>query len=129
MLGRLQMIVDGKGQPCGYIWLATKRWGSDLAIFALELAPQINGQVALSALLPHLRTYGEQLPPVPGNAKPFSELCLHLAAPIPFMICWARSWHPVTKPPTPGICACPICRPSFVRSRRILFKRGWRIPA
>lgn len=78
MLGRLYMIVDSAGAVCGYTWLATKRWESDLAIFALELAPQVNGQIALAALLPRLRSYGEQIPPVAGNAKPFSELRFHL---------------------------------------------------
>lgn len=78
MLGRLYMIVDSEGTACGYTWLATKRWDSDLAIFALELSPQVNGQIVLAALLPRLCSYGEQIPPVAGNAKPFRDLCFHL---------------------------------------------------
>ncbi|MEZ4869782.1 MAG: GNAT family N-acetyltransferase [Caldilineaceae bacterium] len=78
MLGRLYMIVDQADQICGYIWLASKRWGSDLPIYALELYPNVQWQALLPVLLPTLRQQAQQTPVAPTNAEPCSELCFHL---------------------------------------------------
>lgn len=78
LLGRLSMIIDNAGQTCGYTWLAAKRLGSDLALFALDLYPHIHWSVALPALLRALRRQGQQTPAFAWNTKPFSEICFHL---------------------------------------------------
>lgn len=99
MVGRLYMIVDDNANRCGYTWLATKRWDSDLAIYALEFAPHVNGQVALAALLPQLRIYGEQSPPVAGNIKPFRALCFHLGRSHPVYDLLGKTLAPRAEPP------------------------------
>jgi hypothetical protein len=78
LLGRLYMIVNNTEQVCGYTWLAAKRWGSDLAIFGLELYPYVSWSAALPALLRILRDQGQKIPTVASNTKPISELSFHL---------------------------------------------------
>jgi hypothetical protein len=72
--GHLHMIVDGPGRVCGYMWLADKRWGNDLEVYALELAPYVNWQAALPPLLRALRQRGATIPAITPDTQPFSEI-------------------------------------------------------
>jgi GNAT superfamily N-acetyltransferase len=72
--GHLHMIIDSAGQVCGYTWLADKRWGNDLEVYALELAPQVNWQRALPALLRALRQHGTEIPAISPDTESFSEI-------------------------------------------------------
>lgn len=78
LIGKLHMIVNGDRQTCGYVWLASKRWGRSQFIFALELYPHVNWQSALPCLLRAFRTHGEQTPPVVGNAKALQDIGFEL---------------------------------------------------
>lgn len=78
LFGRLHMISDSKGDCCGYAWLAARRWGDDLRVYALELLPQINWATVMPALLQALRQYGEALPAVNADTEPFREISFHL---------------------------------------------------
>lgn len=74
LYGRLHMILDRGGQVMGYAFLAAKRWGSDMVVFALQLDDKVNWQAAASCLLRALRAYGQQVPAIGEAAKPFSGI-------------------------------------------------------
>lgn len=78
LYGRLHMVVDPAGQTAGYAWLAAKRWGSDLAVLALQLAPDSNWQAGTPGLLRALGRYGQQVPATEGNSSPFTAITLNL---------------------------------------------------
>ena len=46
----------------GYLIVATKRWGSDLTVWALNIAAGVNWQAVISPLLRALQNYGMQIP-------------------------------------------------------------------
>ena len=72
------MIVDSAGQTAGYAWLAAKRWSDKLEVFALQLAPNVNWQVALPCLLRAFCEHGQQLPATEENSKSFGEIRFNL---------------------------------------------------
>jgi GNAT superfamily N-acetyltransferase len=78
LYGHLHMILDPGGQVVGYTWLAAKRGGSDLVVFALQLDAGVNWQVAAPCVLRILREYGQQIPTVVKSAKPFSAIFFNL---------------------------------------------------
>lgn len=73
--GRIHIIVDEHDQSCGYSWLAAKRWGTALDVYALQLASHVNWQAALPSLLRALRQHGEELPSIEVNKEPFEKIC------------------------------------------------------
>lgn len=76
--GRVYMVVDRTGRAVGYTWLAAKRWGQGLAIFALQMATGASWTAALPSLLRVLCDYAAQLPVVRQDVKPFSEISFNL---------------------------------------------------
>ena len=99
LVGRLHMIVDTEGQVCGYTLLAVRRRGSGLRVGALQLYPHVNWQAAMPALLRALRAYGEQLPTMTPDARPFSEIHFNLGRLHPAYTVLGESLAPRFEPP------------------------------
>lgn len=78
LIGRIYMIVDGAGAVCGMVWLASKRFGDAVRIFALRLYRHVSWQAVMPPLLRALRELGEQVPALSPTAKPFRQLSLRL---------------------------------------------------
>ncbi|HHW87497.1 MAG TPA: GNAT family N-acetyltransferase [Chloroflexi bacterium] len=72
--GRLHMIVADDGATVGYSRVAAKRWNEKLRVWMLHLAPGIDWHIAAPCLLRALRAYGQTVPAVEDNAKPFSVI-------------------------------------------------------
>jgi hypothetical protein len=99
MIGPLRMIVEKDGAVCGYIWLATKRWGSALRVFALQLYPHVNWQQAMPSLLRACRAHGEQTPGIRAESKPFSEISFGLGRSHPAYSVLGEKLAPRGEPP------------------------------
>ncbi|MBX3014952.1 MAG: GNAT family N-acetyltransferase [Caldilineaceae bacterium] len=78
LFGRLYLIVDQRGEHCGYTWLAARRWEQAIRVYALELAAGVNWQRALPSLLRAIQTHGEVLPIIPPDPGPLTEISLFL---------------------------------------------------
>ncbi|MBI1296895.1 GNAT family N-acetyltransferase [bacterium] len=59
---RAYMVVDSAGSACGYLSVASRRWGRDLYVMGMELAADVNWQAAMPSLLRALSVIGEQSP-------------------------------------------------------------------
>jgi hypothetical protein len=99
LTGRLYMIVADDGQVGGYTWLAAKRWGRDLLVFALELGAHTNWQAAMPSLLRLLRRQGEQTPVVRPPGEPFEEIRLQLGRSHPLYDVLGERLAPRYEPP------------------------------
>ncbi len=99
LFGRLHIIVDPLGRDCGYTWLAAKRWGDDLRVYGLELAPSVNWQSAIPGLLPALRQHGETIPAVSADTEPFRQISFHLGRAHSAYDVLGESLAPRTIPP------------------------------
>jgi hypothetical protein len=71
---RLHMILDGSGNPVGYVALAAKRWDEKLEVGALQLAADVNWQAAMPSLLRAFCRHARQLPPIESNDKAFEAI-------------------------------------------------------
>lgn len=74
LLVRLYMVEDATGRTAGFVRTASKRRGGNLTVSALELAPTVNWQTAMPALLRALTAIGHALPGVRQDNKPLTEL-------------------------------------------------------
>jgi hypothetical protein len=99
LTSRLYMVVESDGQAGGYAWLAAKRWGRDLLVFALELAAHTNWQAAMPPLLRLLRRQGEQTPAVRPHGEPFDEIRLQLGRSHPLYDVLGETLAPRYEPP------------------------------
>lgn len=97
--GRLHMIIDSAGRIAGYTWLAAKRWQSDLEVYALQLASQLNWQAALPTLLRAFRDQGQQAPAANPDTEPFSKISFHLGRAHPVYELLGESLAPSYEPP------------------------------
>jgi hypothetical protein len=96
---RLQMIVDAAGDVCGYALLAAKRWGNDLHVYAIELAPDISLLVAAPALLRMLHSYGQRLPIIKPEIGPLREISFLIGRAHPLNAVLGPSLAPLVEPP------------------------------
>jgi GNAT superfamily N-acetyltransferase len=76
----VQVLVDNAGAVQGYLIVATKRWGSDLTVWALDIAAGVNWQAVISPLLRALQSYGMQIPTVRPEAGPLHEISFVLGS-------------------------------------------------
>ena len=96
---RLQMIVDAAGTVCGYAALAAKRWGNDLQVYAIELAPDVSMPAAVPALLRMLHSYGERLPIIKPEIGPLREISFFIGRTHPLNALLGPSLAPLVEPP------------------------------
>lgn len=114
MNSRLQMIVDAAGAVYGYVMVAAKRWGPDLLVYALELAPNVNGLAIMPSLLRALQAYGLQVPPVKPGMEPLREISFLLGRTHPVYDVLGRTLAPVYEPPYAWYLRIPDV-PAFIR--------------
>jgi hypothetical protein len=112
--GRPYLIVDRAGRTVGYTWPAAKRWSRNLAVALLQLAPQINWQAAMPAVLRALRTLGEQTPAVNADTPPFSEIVFQLGRSHPLYDVLGETLAPRADPPYAWYLRVPDV-PAFIR--------------
>jgi hypothetical protein len=70
---RAYTVIDGEGDACGYVGVASRRWGRGLHIFALDLAPDVNWQAAMPSLMRGLAEIGKHSPAA-KDTDPFGEI-------------------------------------------------------
>lgn len=75
----LQIIMDHAGMAVGFLLQPIIRWGKNMEVFALELKPEVNVQVALPSLLRAVAAQGQHLRAKPG-AGPLQEISFSLGA-------------------------------------------------
>jgi GNAT superfamily N-acetyltransferase len=114
LFGRLHIIVDPQERACGYTWLAAKRWGDDLRVYALELAPDVNWQSAMPSLLHLFREHGETIPAVSADTAPFRQISFHLGRAHPAYNVLGESLAPRAIPPYAWYLRVPDV-PAFVQ--------------
>jgi GNAT superfamily N-acetyltransferase len=76
----VRVLVDDASAVQGYLIVATKRWGSGLAVWALNIAAGVNWQAVISPLLRALQSYGMQIPTVRPEAGPLREISFVLGS-------------------------------------------------
>ena len=92
-------VVDRAGAVRGFAIVATKRWGHDLQIHAMELDGGASWQAAIVPLLRALRQYGEQLPTVIWAAEPLREISFLLGRAHPAYDALGPELAPYYDPP------------------------------
>jgi hypothetical protein len=76
--GRYWMILNAEREVCGYVLVATRRWGRALAIHELGFAPNQDLSRILPALLRRLRDLGLQAPAVRPDIPACTEIGFNL---------------------------------------------------
>ncbi len=74
----LMMICDSNGTARGYVHAYAKRWGANLGVVEVEVAPDVPLWTALPSLLRALQSYGAKVPNAAENKEPFRGIALHL---------------------------------------------------
>ena len=99
MNSRIFVVVDTFGKVQGYAVVAAKRWGRDLLVYALELAPDINLLPVIPGLLRALQTYGLQVPAVKPGIEPLREISFLLGHAHPVYEALGHALAPFEEPP------------------------------
>ena len=111
---RIQMIVDATERVCGYAVVATKRWGPELLVYELEVAPAVNLQALVPPLLRALYAYGAQVPVVKTDMEPFRAISFSLGRTHPLYDVLGQVLAPYYEPPSAWYIRVPDL-PLFVR--------------
>ena len=109
-----RLLVDGAGTVQGYLLLATKRYGTSLGVYALNLAAEVNWQAVTPSLLRALEAYGLQLPTVRPDAPPLGEISFWLGSAHPFYEVLGVGLAPFYEPPYAWYVRVPDV-PGFLR--------------
>lgn len=95
----VQVLVDDAGAVQGYLIVATKRWGSGLAVWALNIADGVNWQAVIPPLLRALQDYGMQIPAVKPEAGPLREISFVLGSTHPVYVALGQALAPFYELP------------------------------
>jgi hypothetical protein len=74
MDARYLVIEHSEHGACGCIAVPPRRWGRDLAVYALDVSPEVDLPTALPSLLRLLRTVGEETPCTGREIVPCREI-------------------------------------------------------
>lgn len=97
---RLLMMVDTTGLARGFVLVPTRRSSTDLAVHALEAAPDASLPDLALALLQALRAYGEQLLAIDRAVPPpLSDLIFYLGSAHPLYDVLGRELAHLYDPP------------------------------
>jgi hypothetical protein len=95
---RPYIIVDSTGKTSGFAWIAAKRWGNWLGVYALDLFPQVNWQAVMPPLLRALREMGAEAPGVESDTAPFSVIRWRLGRSHPIYAVLGEALAPHSEP-------------------------------
>ena len=95
----VKMIVDNVGTVQGYLMMATRRSGSTLRVYALNLAPGVSWQAVVPALLRALQAYGLQMPVTEPDAPPLNGISFVLGSAHPVYEVLGKTLAPFYEPP------------------------------
>ncbi|HEY6407047.1 MAG TPA: GNAT family N-acetyltransferase, partial [Ktedonobacteraceae bacterium] len=96
---RIFMLIGEDGSTLGYIIIATKRWGSDLSIYAFEAVPEVNLRALILPLLRLLDAYGKNIPFVRPDPEPLREISFCLGRSHPLYTALGQTLTPHQEPP------------------------------
>jgi GNAT superfamily N-acetyltransferase len=111
---RILAIVDQTGAVRGFAIAATKRWGRDLQVHAIEIDAATSWQQVMLPLLRALRQYGEQLLPVSPQVEPLREISFFLGRAHPAYDALGGELAPFYDPPYAWYVRVPDL-PAFLR--------------
>lgn len=111
---RYFMIIDQKGEICGQITTATKRWSKALSVYEVSTAPQINLHQATPTVLRLLRDLGKEIPGSESDTPPCSEINFNLGRTHPFYATMGDTIAPRSEPPYAWYVRIPDI-PAFIR--------------
>lgn len=114
MNDRILMIVDAEAAVCGYVVVAVKRWGADLLVYALELAPDLNVRAVVPPLLRALLDYGLHIPAIRPEIEPLREISFLLGRSHSIYEGLGRTLAPYHEPPYAWYVRVPDV-PAFIR--------------
>jgi GNAT superfamily N-acetyltransferase len=110
----VRMIVDDAGAVQGYLMVATKRWGSSLNVYALNIAAGVSWQAVVPPLLRALQAYGVQIPAVKPDVPPLHEISFWLGSTHPVYDVLGEALAPFYEPPYAWYVRVPDV-PAFIR--------------
>lgn len=95
----VRMIVDEAGAVQGYLMVATRRGGSRLNVYALNIAVGVSWQAVMLPLLRALEAYGMQIPTTRPNVPPLNEISFWLGSEHPIYEVLGEALAPFYEPP------------------------------
>ncbi|GAC1349585.1 MAG: hypothetical protein NVSMB27_24100 [Ktedonobacteraceae bacterium] len=95
----VRMIVDDTGAVQGYVMLAIKRWGSNLAVYAMNVAAGVSWHAVVPPLLRALQAYGLQIPAVGPDVPPLNAINFWLGSAHPIYEVLGEALAPFYEPP------------------------------
>jgi GNAT superfamily N-acetyltransferase len=110
----VRMIVDDAGAVQGYALLAIKRWGSNLAVYATNVAAGVSWHAVVPPLLRALQAYGMQIPAVGPDVPPLNAISFWLGSAHPIYEVLGEALAPFYEPPYAWYIRVPDV-PAFLR--------------
>jgi GNAT superfamily N-acetyltransferase len=110
----VRMIVDDAGAVQGYAMLAIKRWGSNLAVYATNVAAGVSWHAVVPPLLRALQAYGMQIPAVGPDVPPLNAISFWLGSAHPIYEVLGEALAPFYEPPYAWYIRVPDV-PAFLR--------------
>ena len=95
----VRMIVDTSGAVQGYLMAATKRWGKNLNVYALNIADGVSWHALVPSILRALQAYGIQIPAVGPDVPPLNEISFWLGSQHPVYEVLGEALAPFYEPP------------------------------
>ncbi|MGH2493786.1 MAG: GNAT family N-acetyltransferase [Ktedonobacteraceae bacterium] len=95
----VRMIVDSADAAQGYVMVATRRGGSRLNVYGLNLAAGVNWQQVVPSLLRALQTYGMQIPATGSDVPPLNSISFALGSEHPIYEALGQTLAPLYEPP------------------------------
>ncbi|HKV60223.1 MAG TPA: GNAT family N-acetyltransferase, partial [Ktedonobacteraceae bacterium] len=95
----VRMIVDDTGAVQGYLMATTRRWGSSVNVYGLNLAAGVNWQAVVPSLLRALQTYGMQIPAIGPDVPPLNAISFALGSQHPIYEALGETLAPLYEPP------------------------------
>lgn len=94
----VQILVDAQDAPRGFVMTATKRWGPELNVYALEFAPGSYLPNIVPDLLHALTEYGATVPHIRRSIEPLSAIGFNLGESHPVYELLGQAYAPVSEP-------------------------------
>ncbi|MEM7125589.1 MAG: GNAT family N-acetyltransferase [Chloroflexota bacterium] len=111
---RLMMIIDESNSTCGYVQVATRRRGTDMEVYAVEVGSHANLYQVMPSLLNALMQVGEALPTTDTGQQPLRDIAFTLGRTHPVYDVLGKSLAPLYEPPYAWYVRVPDF-PAFLR--------------
>jgi GNAT superfamily N-acetyltransferase len=95
----IYMIVDNTGSARGYVYTHARRWGRDVNVWSIEVAPDVNWQVVMPSVLRALQALGAQMPLYKPDVEPLTQISFILGHSHPVYDVLGDALAPRYEPP------------------------------